>query len=239
MNDATVERWLPTLAFHVHADAEAWASAIAGTVGDALRASRASRPRLLVSGGSTPAPVFRRLSQAPLDWAAVDIGLVDERWLPPSDPDSNAHLVTENLLRDGARAARFTGLARIDGPIDAAVEAANAQAVPADVILLGMGDDGHTASLFPRMPGLDRALASTDPYVAVDATGCPGAGPWPHRISLTPVGLAPAPVRLLLLRGNSKRRVLERAVKATDPHDFPVRLAFTTPGAQLQVHWYA
>jgi 6-phosphogluconolactonase len=239
MNDATAERWLPTLAFHAHADAEAWASAIAGTVGDALRASQAARPRLLVSGGSTPAPVFRRLSQVPLDWSAVDIGLVDERWLPPTDPDSNAHLVTENLLRDAARVARFTGLARIDGPIEAAVEAANAQAVRVDVILLGMGDDGHTASLFPHMPDLDRALASTDPYIAVDATGCPGAGPWPHRISLTPAGLAPAPVRMLLLRGTSKRRVLEHAVAATDPHDFPVRLAFTTPGADLHVHWCA
>jgi 6-phosphogluconolactonase len=235
----TVDWWSPTLAFHAHADPETWASAIATVVAEALRASPAARPHLLVSGGHTPGPVFRRLAQAPLDWPSVDVGLVDERWLPPTDPDSNAHLVRENLLRDAARSAHFTGLARTGGPIDAAVEAANAHVVAADVTLLGMGDDGHTASLFPHMADLDRALATTDPYIAVDAGGCPGAGPWPLRISLTPAGLAPSRMRLLLLRGTSKRDVLKQALAATDPHDFPVRLAFTTPGADLHVHWCA
>src|SRR3546814_1413727 len=70
-----------------------------------------------------------------------------------------------------------------------------------------MGDDGHTASLFPGMLGLDQALASPTAYVAVDASGCPGSGPWPRRISLTPAGLEPSRMRLLLIRGEHKRRL--------------------------------
>lgn len=221
-------------------DAWTWASAVA--ISSALRRDleRQPRARLLLSGGTTPAPVFRALSKAPLDWSRVDIGLVDERWLLPSDIDSNAYLVSTHLLRNHAAAAHFESLTRPGRNIEMALGAANlhAQRTPT-VIVLGMGDDGHTASLFPRMPGLDAALASPLAYVAVDATGCAGAGPWPRRISLTPTGLAPAATRLLLLRGNGKRKVFERALDGTDAREMPIRIAFTTPGAMLDVYWCA
>src|SRR3546814_8470575 len=90
-----------------------------------------------------------------------------------------------------------------------------------------MGDDGHTASLFPGMLGLEQALASPTAYVAVDASGCPGSGQWPRRISLTPAGLEPSRMRLLLIRGEHKRRLFERAMDGTDPLELPIRLAFT------------
>ena len=227
--------------FHAHRDGDQWTWAIAVAVIATLRRELAVHPRtrLLVSGGTTPAPVFRALSQAPLEWARVDIALVDERWLPPGDPDSNACLVREHLLRDRAAGARFQPLTIPGTDIAAAVSGANVQAqgqAPA-IVLLGMGEDGHTASLFPHMPGLEGALASPDAYVAVDASGCPGAGPWPRRITLTPAGLAPAPNRLLLLRGEGKRRVFDRAAAGDDPREMPVRMAFRTPGATLHVHW--
>jgi 6-phosphogluconolactonase len=237
---STLERWLPTLEFHAHADENAWTSAVTAVVSNALRDRllAQARVRLLVSGGSTPAPVFRALSRATLDWANVDIALVDERWLPPTNPDSNAHLVREHLLRGPASDAHFELLAHPDRPIDTDVSEANLRAKnPADIVLLGMGDDGHTASLFPGMPDLERALSTSLAYIAVDASGCPGAGAWSRRISLTPAGLAPAGVRLLLIRGQQKRELLQHAIAGTDPHAYPVRLAFTTPGAILQVHW--
>lgn len=242
MSDAatgTVEQWLPTLAFHAHCDARQWASAIADTVAGALRdrLRQDARPRLLVSGGGTPAPVFGALSQAALEWHQVDVGLVDDRWVPATDPGSNARLVRETLLLHAARDAHFDPLVPPDGTIDDAVDRANLHAARPDIVLLGMGDDGHTASLFPGMQGLDAALASPRAYVAVDATGCPGAGHWSRRISLTPAGLAPAATRLLLLRGDGKRALLERVAGGTDPHVYPVRVAFTTPGAMLHVHW--
>jgi 6-phosphogluconolactonase len=226
--------------FHAHANEDQWTWAIAVAVTAALRREMEAQPRarLLVSGGKTPAPVFRALSQAPLDWDRIDVALVDERWLLPDDPDSNAHLVREHLLRGHAAAARFETLTRPGRGIDAAVADANLHARHAPgIVLLGMGDDGHTASLFPRMRGLEDALASPNAYVSVDATGCPGAGALPLRISLTPAGLAPAHTRLLLLRGDSKRQVFERARHGADAREMPVRIAFTTPGATLQVHW--
>jgi 6-phosphogluconolactonase len=180
--------------------------------------------------------VYARLATADLDWSRVDVGLVDERWLPPGDADSNARLLREHLLRERAAAAHFEPFAG-DTPEDA-VRAANLDArQSADIVVLGMGGDGHVASLFPGMHGLAQALASAHAYVAVDATGCPGAGPWPRRISLTPAGLAPASTRLLLIRGDEKRELWQCALAGDDALELPVRIAFTTPGARLRVHW--
>ena len=219
-------------------DQWSWAAAVA--IAAALRRDLMAQPRarLLLSGGTTPAPVFRALSQAPLEWERVDVALVDERWLRPDDPDSNAHLVREHLLRGHAAGARFEPLTRPGRSIEEAVADANLHARQgAGTVVLGMGDDGHTASLFPRMRGLDDALDSRNAYVAVDATGCPGAGPWTRRISLTPAGLVPAHTRLLLLRGAGKRARFEEALAGNDQREMPVRLAFLTPGAALQVYW--
>jgi 6-phosphogluconolactonase len=236
-----VTRQLPSpVDFHAYGNDDQWAWAIAVAVSAALRRDlqQYRRARLLVSGGKTPAPVFHALSQAPLEWDRVDIALVDERWLRPDDPDSNAHLVREHLLHGHATAARFETLTRPGRSIEAAVADANLHARhPPGIVLLGMGDDGHVASLFPRMRELDLALESRNAYVAVDASGCPGAGPWLRRISLTPAGVRPAHTRLLLLRGHGKRSVFERALEGSDPHELPVRIAFTTPGAALQVYW--
>jgi 6-phosphogluconolactonase len=238
-NGALKQRSSP-VAFHAYQNDDQWVWAIAVAVSAALRRDlqQHSRARLLVSGGKTPAPVFRALSQAPLEWSRVDIALVDERWLRPDDPDSNAHLVREYLLKGHAASARFETLTRPGRGIEAAVADANLHARhPPGIILLGMGNDGHFASLFPRMRDLDLALDSRNAYVAVDASGCAGAMPWPRRISLTPAGLAPAHTRMLLLRGQSKRAVFERALEGSDPHELPVRIAYATPGAALQVYW--
>jgi 6-phosphogluconolactonase len=230
----------PRVHFLSYQSAEQWAWAGAVTLAAELRRALEHQPRarLLLSGGSTPGPVYQALSRAPLAWDRIDVALVDERWLQPDDPDSNSHLVSTMLLHDKAAKARFETLTRPGRSIEGAVAAANLHAsqVP-DAVVLGMGDDGHTASLFPGLRGLDGLLASPNAYVSVDAAGCPGAGPWPRRISLTPAGLAPARMRLLLIRGEHKRRLFERALDGTDALELPIRLAFTTPGARLRVHW--
>jgi 6-phosphogluconolactonase len=230
----------PPVSLHEFRNDDQWSWAAAVAIAAALRRDLVVQPRarLLVSGGTNPAPVFEALSRAPLEWDRVDIGLVDERWVPPGDPGSNACLVREHLLRSHASAASFEPLAPPGLDLDDAVSAANERARQAPgVVVLGMGDDGHTASLFPGMRGLADALASNAPYVAVDASGCPGAGAWPQRISLTPAGLAPARTRLLLLRGAARRTRFERALAGGDMRELPVRMAFLTPGAALQVYW--
>lgn len=226
--------------FNAYQDVDAWAWNCAVTLAAILRRDLAERghARLLLSGGTTPAPVYRALSKAPLDWDNIDVALVDERWLQPDDPDSNARLVREHLLQNHAKAAHFEPLTRLGRTLEEAVAIANAHARQAtSAAVLGMGGDGHTASLFPGSRDLPRALASKSDYVSFDASGCPGAGPWPLRISLTPSGLSKASERLLLVRGDDKRRLLDRALDSDDATLMPVRVAFTTPGATLQIHW--
>lgn len=220
-------------------DAWRWACAVA--VAAELRRDLQARPRarLLLSGGSTPAPVYRALAKAPLDWDRIDVALVDERWLMPDDPDSNARLVRTELLTQHAANARFEATTSAGRSIEQAVAAANAHGQQAaSVVVLGMGEDGHVASLFPRMRGLGDALSSRQSYVAVDAHNCAGAREWTRRISLTPAGMAAASVRLLLIRGQRKREVFQRAIASGDMLQWPV-LAALSPESRgpLQVYW--
>ncbi len=116
--------------------------------------------------------------------------------------------------------AHFDPLVRIGKPLTECVYTANLQAQhsqPPSLVALGMGNDGHTASLFPGSKDLARALESTLPYAALDATGCPGANQWPLRITLTPHGLRQCRQRLLLLRGKQKLQVLRQALDSNDP----------------------
>ena len=224
--------------WHSHADETAWAAAAADACADALRRDLATGPaRLLLSGGSTPAPVYRALACYGLDWTRVTLALVDERWVPPGDPDSNATLVRATLLAGRAAPATLEPLLMPDRNLDEAVRHANRRAHDASAALLGMGPDGHTASLFPRARGLAEALASREDYVGIDASGCAGAGAGPLRISATPQGLARARRRLLLVRGRAKRELLEQALAGDDVEALPVRALFTLPGEALQIHW--
>lgn len=231
----------PRMVWHGFADTDAWcwASAVAIAAGLRRDLQQRARARLLLSGGGTPGPVYRALSKAPLDWERIDVALVDERWLLPDDPDSNAHLVRTELLTNHAASARFEPMTQPGRSIEQAVAVANAHGrQPASIVVLGMGGDGHTASLFPRMPGLQLALASTQPYVAVDATGCAGAQRWSRRISLTPTGLRMSKARFLLIRGADKRALLEQALASGDVVQWPV-LAALDPKHEtpLQVYW--
>ena len=224
-----------------HADAAAWANAIAAELDERLTVQRRheGRARLLLSGGSTPAPAYAALAARRSDWTHVEIGLVDERWLDSGHPASNARLVREQLA-DHAPGASFAPLALDGRPLQACVEAANLHAAgqpPACVAVLGMGGDGHTASLFPGAAGLDAVLADTRQYAALDATGCPVAGQWPLRITLTPAGLCRAESRMLLIRGQDKLEVLRRAEAGDDPRECPIRIALRAPGPLLRVHW--
>lgn len=228
-----------------HADPAAWSLAVANAVGDCLRndLARHLRVMLLVSGGTTPAPVLTRLAQQPLDWSRVVVSLVDERWIQADAIGSNSRQVRDCLLRGDAEAAEFWPLVDADRDIAACVDFANqrmhAAKIPVSVALLGMGPDAHTASLFPDARNLDQAWASPEPYAFVDATGVTAAQPWPLRISLTPSGLALAETKFLLIRGEDKREVFERALSETDEKKWPIRVALDDKASPLRVHWCA
>jgi 6-phosphogluconolactonase len=235
----------PRIAWHAFDGAGAWTAACVDALRSALAADLGAHERvlLLVSGGTTPAPVYRAFAQADLDWARVVVSLVDDRDVDAGADGSNARLLRETLLAGRASTATFWPLREAGRSLDDAVRAANMRwpadpdALPLAAAALGMGDDGHTASLFPGATDLDAALASRQPYAAIDASGCAVALPWPRRISLTPAGLARARRRLLLIRGAHKRAVFERALAPGAVRELPIRAAFATAGAPLQVYW--
>ncbi|WP_434211913.1 6-phosphogluconolactonase [[Pseudomonas] boreopolis] len=224
-----------------HEEPQDWIEGVANELAGILahEIEKNGHARMLLSGGTTPAPVYESLATRALDWSKVEAGLVDERWLSPQDPDSNAWLVGHSLL-DHAEGMGFVPLVRPGKPIEECVHSANLHArhAPAPcVAVLGMGGDGHTASLFPGASDLPKALANPAPYASLDATGCPGSNSWPLRITLTPAGLAMAGTRLLLLRGKQKLEVLEAALAGDDPLEYPIRAAIDLPGPRLRVHW--
>jgi 6-phosphogluconolactonase len=223
----------------LHADAGEWLQSAVADIVDGLQRQLElqSGARLLLSGGSTPGPVHRALARAPLDWSNISIGLVDERWLAAGDVASNARLVRETLLEEGAVGARFEPMKLPPHSLEDSVRQANRNGAAGAVAVLGMGEDGHTASLFPGTPALPLALAASQDYVAIDAAAAPVAQPWPLRISLTPAGLARTAARILLVRGERKREVLLRALDGDDVEELPVRAAFALPGAPLRIHW--
>ena len=224
-----------------HRSAVDWVHAAAADIAHCLEAELAAHggARILLSGGTTPAPVYAQLAVTALDWARITVGLVDERWLSPRASASNTRLLHEHLL-DQVEVARFEPLVRPGLSLAESVHAANLEATHAPdacMAVLGMGEDGHTASLFPGAQQLPQVLASERPYAALDASGCPVAGDWPQRITLTPAGLAHARQHLLLLRGQSKRQVLVRALEGEDVLQMPIRVVIGRGNPPLRVHW--
>ncbi|MEP1216310.1 MAG: 6-phosphogluconolactonase [Marinobacter sp.] len=198
----------------------------------------APRASLVVSGGSTPLPFFEALREKPLDWARIDVLLADERWVPETDGASNTRLVRENLLQGPASEARYLALKQPGKtPADglAAVEAALADLhLPLDVLILGMGNDGHTASLFPDAPELDQAL---DPESAAIVSPMTPPSQPQERITLTLRALSQAGLTALHLKGDDKLETLQAACRnISQVKEMPVR-AFLKPG--LQIFWSA
>ena len=205
------------------------ASKIAGEIGAWLRAHDTAS--LAVPGGSTPGPMFDALCAADLDWERVHVFLTDERWVPESSERSNTQLVRKRLLTERAERARLVPL-HVEGmEAEAAIPQLTEmlrRELPISVLLLGMGSDGHTASLFPGADRLAEAMApDAPPLMAITAPDAPEP-----RVTLTLPVLRDAMTTHILIVGPQKREALERAQKA-DPKDAPV--AAILPDAT--VHW--
>ncbi|RZL52070.1 MAG: 6-phosphogluconolactonase [Variovorax sp.] len=174
---------------------------------------------LVVSGGRTPIPLFRALRSQDIDWSRVQITLADERWVDPSDPESNEGLVRRELLVDRAASARFVPL-KTSAPTPqqgaaAAWAGVATLAQPFDYVVLGMGDDGHTASLFPGSPGV---LAALDPRGRPACVAMSSPAPPNARLSLNLPAIAHNRRAVVHLTGDKKweiyRDAARRAVEA-------------------------
>jgi 6-phosphogluconolactonase len=205
------------------------ANIIAGQLADFLR--RDGRATLSVPGGTTPGPIFDTLSGVDLDWANVAVVLNDERWVPESSDRSNTRLLRQRLIRGKAAQARLIPLyAPADQPeaMLPALEDGLRPYLPISVLLLGMGADMHTASLFPGADRLDEALSPSAPLLLpmrAEAAGEP-------RVTLTAPVLRGAFHTHILITGPEKRAALDRA-QTLPPHEAPVRAVLDT----ATVHW--
>jgi 6-phosphogluconolactonase len=192
------------------------------------------RASLIVSGGRTPAALFESLSKANLPWELIDVSLADERWVDPNDDASNEKMLRAKLLKNNAAVANFVGLKTSHADANDAVaqcaENLSNMHTPFDVLILGMGEDGHTASIFPCseqvQQGLD--LESGNTYIAVQPTTAPN-----QRMSLTLPALIDSKNIFLHLTGESKKEVLQQVLNGDDETAMPIRAVLNNAPVEL------
>jgi 6-phosphogluconolactonase len=222
--------------FHTRDEAaNALATVVAEQLRDRLDGRRAAS--LVVSGGATPVPFFRSLRRQALAWDRVTVTLADERWVPPTHPESNEGLVRSDLLVEEASRARFVGLNPAGATPEEAAEAAEPEIRslrPFDCVVLGMGLDGHTASLFPGAPGIEGGLERNSRRTCV-ATDPPTASRL--RLTLTAEALLSGRFLALHLTGDDKRATLERALAPGPVEEMPVRSILRWSSAGVDVFW--
>ncbi len=193
---------------------------------------------LIVSGGSTPKPLFQKLSTLSIDWEKVSVGLCDERWIPVWDEDSNEHLVKTTLLQDKASKATFVGMYEEACEADAAEKLCSQKIkeklFPFDVLILGMGTDAHTASLFPHNVKLEQAfdLESEALCIAIEPTTAPYM-----RMSLTRKALLSAEHLYLHFEGKEKQAVYAEVIAGDDSYAMPIRAIVNQYDKQIKVYY--
>ena len=193
---------------------------------------------LALAGGQTPWPVYRRLASADLRWSDVTVLPTDDRCVPADASASNARGLGEAFA--SANGVRLAALTVPDGDPEASLIHARgwlaAHRQPFDAVLLGMGSDGHTASLFPGAAelteGFDPALAAC----RVDPDPLPPEAPYP-RISLTVARLLHAATLHLVITGEDKRTALMEAIAVDDPWRHPIMAVLAAPEAHVDIHW--
>lgn len=220
--------------FQEYADREMLVIDVANKLAGDLKSALLSQDNVsfVVPGGTTPGPIFDILSAADLEWDRVHVMLSDERWVPDDHARSNAKLLRERLLVGRAAAARFTPFYVAD--VDVADACSNvsenlSSEWPISVLMLGMGADMHTASLFPSAIGLDAAMASgAQALCPIQAVG------QEQRVTLSAHILNSAISKHIVIFGDDKRAALDVAQGAL-PHDAPVAAVLK----DTTIHWAA
>ncbi len=223
--------------FHAFSSREKLAKELAKTVAYTLRDAIEKRgvATLVVSGGSTPKPFFVALQQEAMEWSSLVVTVADERWVSPENDDSNEKLVREHLITGGARfISLYSGAPTAMSGEEAAEEAIRNMILPFDVTILGMGPDGHTASLFPHHERLEDALDSTQ-RLCMGIENAPK--PPPERMTLTKHALLQSRRLMLHVTGADKKDVLEQAMQEGPVADLPIRAFLQQDDVPLEIYW--
>jgi len=222
-------------------DAAELADAVAGDVGFIIESALDARGQALIAlpGGKTPGPIFEKLAKAKIDWKRVTIIPTDDRLVAMTDPLSNAALIAKAFLPKGARVLPITTDKAADHRMAGKAADARLQELhwPPDLVWLGVGADGHTASIFPG-PDLDEALNGPKVRRAVGVLPDPLPAEAPvARVTLTKAAILSARTLMLVLTGAEKRKLLERAIKDGASSTIPVGRVLADAEQAIDIHW--
>lgn len=194
-----------------------------------------------VSGGSTPRPIYENLSEHPIDWSRIQVALVDERWVPETDPESNAGMIRRSLLRNRAAMATFQGMylpgQAVQDGLEDCQQAYRRLPRSFSLCLLGMGADGHFASLFPEATGLQAALSGQQPCAAIEAKPSAVTGRHTSRMTLTLLAILRCDKIFLLFTGAEKWRIYEEALRSENPCRYPVSAILQQTEKDIELYW--
>lgn len=228
------------LPLHEFADGQVLAEKLADQVAQRMAAAieASGGASLAVSGGSTPKRFFQVLSLRDINWEKAAVTLVDERFVPADSPRSNHALVRDNLLQNKAAAARFIPLFHNCSGADEAAAIATRETAgignPFDVVILGMGGDGHTASFFPHGDNLAKALDASGPrcVMPMEAEGADEP-----RLTFSFSSLTDAGLLVLHIEGQAKKDVLLKAQSGTDENEMPIRAVLNRAVSPVEIYW--
>ncbi len=198
---------------------------------------------LLVSGGQSPLPFYQKLSMQDLPWQSIHIALVDERWVALDHKGSNEALVRSHLLINNAQYAQFIPMKNPSVTAQQGVAECENQyqkiQLPFDFIILGMGSDGHTASLFPKALGLEKALDPTGQACCAAITAIPSdtTSGLCERMTLTVPSLLNCRSLNLLITGTRKQTTLTQAKEGSDVMEMPIRSFLHQQKTPLHIYW--
>jgi 6-phosphogluconolactonase len=224
-------------------DADELADAVAGDVGFIIESALDARGQALIAlpGGKTPAPIFPRLAKAKINWKHVTIIPTDDRLVPITDPLSNAAMIAKIFIPKGARVLPITTETAADYHMAGKAADARLQELhwPLDLVWLGVGADGHTASIFPG-PDLDEALNGPKMRRALGVMPDPMPKDAPvARITLSRAAILSARTIMIALSGQEKRDVLERAIKDGASSTTPIGRVLADAEQAIDIHWSA
>ncbi len=196
-----------------------------------------------VSGGSTPELVYKALSSRALPWQSINIAMVDERWVDIDHPRSNEAFLGRCLLINKAAKAPFFGMKNTaQNPCEGWQQCEDQfSALPEKqgICILGMGGDGHTASFFPHANGLENALQSDHSVAALTAHRSDVTGEEVDRMTMTLHAIQQSGEIILLITGQDKLDVYQRACESGDVADMPVRAVLNQQHTPVHIYWAA